>query len=268
MIAMPSIKPVVLITGASSGIGAGFAELFAAKGHELFLVARRQQRLETLAGAIVKAGGKPPHVMAVDLARSDAGDLIAAELIARNLEPEIVVNSAGFGLLGPAENLDRNEQLAMIAVNARILTDLSLRWIDSLARHQGGVLNVGSVTGFKPGPGMAVYHATKACVLSFSEALHEELKARGVRVTLLCPGPVITEFRVRSDSFLVGKISRGVSRVVRDGYNGLMAGRRLVVPGFSNQALAAVARLLPRRVLFSLITGSGRIDVQSKDNPR
>ena len=206
--------------------------------------------------------------MAVDLAQPDAGDLIARELQARDLEPEIVVNSAGFGLLGPAEMLDRDEQLAMIAVNARVLTELSLRWIDSLARHRGGILNVGSVLGFVPGPGMAVYHATKAYVLSFSEALHEELKARGVRVTVLCPGPVITEFRVQADSFFARKISRGVQRVVRDGYKGFVAGRRLVVPGFGNQVLAAAARLLPRSVPLSLTAGSERIDTQSRDNPR
>ena len=265
---MPSLKPVVLITGASSGIGAGFAEMFAAKGHEVFLVARRQQRLEALANAIVKAGGKPPRVMAVDLTQSDAGDRIAAELQACYLEPEIDVNSAGFGLLGPAEMLDRDEQLAMIAVNARVLTELSLRWIDSLARHRGGILNVGSVLGFVPGPGMAVYHATKAYVLSFSEALHEELKARGVRVTVLCPGPVITEFRVQAHSFFARKISRGVPRVVRDGYKGFIAGQRVVVPGFGNQVLTAAARLVPRRLLLSLIAGSERIDMQSRDNPR
>jgi short-subunit dehydrogenase len=265
---MLDLKPVALITGASSGIGAGFAELFAAKGHEVFLVARRRERLDALAGAIVKTGGKPPHVMAVDLANPDAGDLIAAELLARGLEPEIVVNSAGFGLLGPADALDRARQIDMVAVNARVLTDLSLRWVESLARHKGGILNVGSVLGFVPGPGMAVYHATKAYVLSFSEALHEELKARDVRVTVLCPGPVITEFRVQSHTFLTRKVSRGVARVVRDGYNGFIAGRRVVVPGFANQALAAAAHVLPRSALFSLIAGSRRVDVQVSDNPR
>ena len=265
---MPDLKPVTLITGASSGIGAGFAELFSAKGHEVFLVARRQQRLDALAGAIIKAGGKQPHVMAVDLAKPGAGDLIAAELLARGLEPEIVVNNAGFGLLGPADALDRDQQIDMVAVNARVLTDLSLRWVDSLARHKGGILNVGSVLGFVPGPGMAVYHATKAYVLSFSEALHEELRALGVRVTVLCPGPVITEFRVQSHTFLARKVSRGVPRVVRDGYNGFMAGRRVVVPGFANQTLVAAAHILPRSVLFFLIAGSQRVDVQTRDNPR
>ena len=129
----------------------------------------------------------------------------ARRLPRRGLEPEIVVNNAGFGLLGTAEKLDRAAQLAMIDLNVRALTDLSLAFIDSLARRKGGILNVASTAGFLPGPGMAVYYASKAYVVSFSEALHEELKPRGVRVTVLCPGPVPTEFQARAgmahDSF-------------------------------------------------------------------
>ena len=124
--------------------------------------------------------------------------MIADELRTRGLEPNFVVNNAGFGLVGAAAELDRAEQLAMIDLNARALTDLSLRFIDSLARHRGGILNVASVASFLPGPGLAVYYATKAYVLSFSEALHHELKPKGMRVTALCPGPVATEFQTRA----------------------------------------------------------------------
>ncbi|MEI9806067.1 MAG: SDR family NAD(P)-dependent oxidoreductase [Pseudolabrys sp.] len=126
--------------------------------------------------------------------RPDGTARLAEALQAAQLEPSIVVNNAGFGLLGDATDLDQMRQLAMIDLNVRVLTDLSLRWLSPVARHRGGILNVASVASFFPGPGMAVYHATKAYVLSFTESLHEELKAEGVRACALCPGPVETEF--------------------------------------------------------------------------
>src|SRR5215471_11600082 len=192
------MKPVVLITGASSGIGAALARVFADNGHELALVARRQDRLDALADSLAVTGRARPAVLALDLERRDGASAIAAELSARGLEPAIVVNNAGFGLTGAAAALSRDEQLAMIDLNVRALTELSLMFVDSLARHRGGVLNVASVAAFLPGPGMAVYYASKAYVLSFGEALHREMADRGVRVTALCPGPVPTEFQARA----------------------------------------------------------------------
>src|SRR6202051_790232 len=192
------MKPVTLITGASAGIGAELARVFANRGHELVLVARRQNRLIALADEIAAAGRPRPTVLTIDLEQRDAVARIAAELSSRGLEPAIVVNNAGFGLAGAAADLDRDEQLGMIDLNIRALTDFSLAFVDSLARHRGGILNVASVAAFLPGPGMAVYYASKAYVLSFSEALHRELKSRGIRVTALCPGPVPTEFQGRS----------------------------------------------------------------------
>src|SRR5262249_58643135 len=139
---------------------------------EIALVARREAQLAALADEIAATGRAPPRVVTVDLGRADAPARISHELITHGLEPAIVVNNAGFGLLGPAAELDRNEQLSMIDLNVRVLTDLSLRFIDSMARNRGGILNVASVSSFMPGPRMAVYHATKAYVLSFSEALN------------------------------------------------------------------------------------------------
>src|SRR5262249_18741261 len=164
------MRPVTLITGASAGIGAALARVFAEHGHELVLVARRSEQLAVVADAISTNGRARPHALAIDLARQDAGNELARELVARGVEPAIVVNNAGFGLAGPAAALEREQQLAMIDLNVRLLTDLSLRWIDSAARHHGGVLNLASVAGFFPGPNMAVYYATKAYVLSFTEA--------------------------------------------------------------------------------------------------
>ena len=182
---MSGLRPVTVITGASAGIGVALARVFARHGHELALVARREDRLQALADEIAATGLRKPLVIAADLQRPGAAGVIGETLAAQGVEPQFMVNNAGFGLIGLAGARDRDEVLAMIDVNVRALTELSLAFIDSLARHGGGLLNVGSLAGFLPGPGMAVYYATKSYVLSLSEALHSELKGRGVRVTLL-----------------------------------------------------------------------------------
>jgi hypothetical protein len=253
------MKAVTLVVGATGGIGAALARVFAQHGYQIVLVARRQAELVALAEAIAAGGAPQPEVIALDLAAPDACDALAQTLAQRGLEPANIVNSAGFGMLGLATNLSLAEQLAMIDLNARVLTDLSLRFTDSLIRHRGGVLNVGSLTGFYPGPAMAVYHATKAYVLSFGEALHAELKRKGVRVTTLCPGPVETAFMARA-GVRVGDYPRslvlGAERVARDGYRAFMRGRRIVVSGFVNKAALLLPRLLPRRLLTRLIGAS------------
>jgi uncharacterized protein len=251
---MTSLRPVALITGASSGIGAALAREFAAHGHELVLVARRQELLDALADEIEAGSQQRPLVIPIDLTRVDTPVRIGHELGARGLEPAFVVNNAGFGLLGHASELDRNAQLAMIDLNVRALTDLSIRFVDNVARHRGGILNVASVSAFLPGPGMALYHATKSYVLSFTEALHTELKARGIRVTALCPGPVPTEFQERAGfdkSYLPAAITHSAEWVARQGYEGLMRGERVVVPGWGNKLMAAVVQLAPRRIILN-----------------
>jgi short-subunit dehydrogenase len=253
---MSTFRPIALITGASSGIGAELARVFAAHGHEAVMVARNEVQLAALADRIGSAGHPRPHVLAVDLGRLDAGARIGHELAARGLEPAFVVNNAGFGLLGSAAELDRDEQLAMVDLNVRSLTELSLRWIESLQRHRGGLLNVASVAGFFPGPAMAVYYASKAYVLSFTEALSRELEPKGVRVTALCPGPVATAFQARAGLAAAKPpplLNQSAEKVARDGYAGLMAGRRLVVPGIGNKLVAAVPRLMPRGTMLKLI---------------
>jgi short-subunit dehydrogenase len=247
------MRPVALITGASSGIGAELARVFAAHGHELALLARREARLAALADEIAATGRTRPAVLPCDLEQRDAVNRIAEALAARGLEAAIVVNDAGFGLAGPAVALDRREQLAMIDVNIRALTELSLAFADSIERHRGGILNVASVASFLPGPGMAVYYASKAYVLSFGEALHRELSDRGIRVTTLCPGPVPTEFQARA-GLRLGIAERILAlpadRVARLGYRGFMRGRRVVVPGFGNKLAAAVVRFVPHAILL------------------
>lgn len=253
---MPALRPITLITGASAGIGVSLAQVFAEKGHELVLVARREQRLNALADAIAARGRPRPLVLAIDLQRPDAGTRIAEELALRGLEPGFVVNNAGFGLVGPAAELDIAEQRDMIDVNVSALTDLSLRFVASLERHKGGVLNVASVAGFMPGPRSAVYYATKAYVLSFTEALHQELKPRGIRVAALCPGPVATEFQARAgvpQARGPRLLTLSADEVARQGYRGFMDGHRVVVPGAGNRLVTVLSRLLPRRTVMAVL---------------
>jgi uncharacterized protein len=240
---------VTLITGASAGIGAEMARVFAAHGHRVALVARRVDRLATLASEIKSAGGAVPLVVPCDLEQADAVEKIAAALAAEGMEVEYLVNNAGFGVFGQAIRRDRAEQLGIIAVNIRALTDLTLRFADDLIKNGGGILNVGSIAGFLPGPGMAVYYASKAYVVSFTEALRQELAPRGVRVTVLCPGPVPTEFQARAGfrpQYNSAVLDVPAAEVARQGFEGLMADKRAVLPGLGIKIVPFLLRLSPR----------------------
>jgi short-subunit dehydrogenase len=247
---------VTLITGASAGIGAELARVFAANGHRVALTARRADRLAALAGEITSAGGAAPIVIPCDLEQPDAGEKIAAVLTGQGVQVEYLVNNAGFGVFGQAITRDRTEQLGIIAVNIRALTDLSLRFADDLIKNRGGILNVGSIAGFLPGPGMAVYYASKAYVLSFSEGLRAELAPHGVRVTVLCPGPVPSEFQRRA-GFVPGLDSRilnvSAADVAKEGYRGLMANKRVVLPGLGIKMVPLLLRLFPRAFILAAV---------------
>jgi hypothetical protein len=248
----PAAQPVCLITGASSGIGAALAREFARHGHTLVLTARRQPELDALADSIAGGGRPRPHVIPADIGNADGIARLAGDLQTRGLEVAILVNNAGFGLLGDAAKLDHAQQLAMIDLDVRALTDLTLRFIPGIVRHKGGILNVASIAGFLPGPGMAVYHASKAFAVSFSEAMHQELKDDGVRVCALCPGPVPTQFFARAGiprGYFPAYLARTAERVARDGYEGFMGGHRVVVPGFPNRVVTLLPRLLPRGLI-------------------
>ncbi len=255
---------VTLITGASSGIGTELARVFAANGHRLALVARRADRLAVLAAELATAGKPAPIVIACDLESPDAGDRIAAALAEADVEVDYLVNNAGFGLFGKSMDLDRAGQLGIIDVNIRALTDLSLRFSKSLIKNRGGLLNVGSIAGFLPGPGMAVYYASKAYVLSFTEALRKELEPLGVRVTVVCPGPVQTGFQARAgfnpgfDSSILDVSARSVAE---QGYRGLMANKRAVLPGFGVKIVPLLLRLFPRSFILE---GVGRFQMRKR----
>ncbi len=247
---------VTLITGASAGIGTELARVFAANGHRVALTARRSDRLAALA-AELKAAGKPePVVIPCDLEAPDAGDKIAAALAAADVEVEYLVNNAGFGLFGNSADLDRAAQLGIIDVNIRALTDLSVRFSKSLIKNRGGLLNVGSIAGFLPGPGMAVYYASKAYVLSFTEALRKELEPYGVRVTVVCPGPVPTEFQERAGfnpGFDSSMLDLSPRQVAEQAYRGLMTNKRAVLPGFGVKIVPLLLRLFPRGFILAAV---------------
>ena len=259
---MTEPRPVTLITGASAGIGVALARVFYRHGHDLALVARRADRLHALADEVAASGGRRPIIIACDLLQPGAVQRIGEALSAQAAEPQFVVNNAGFGLVGLATARDRAEQLQMIDLNVRVLTELSLAFVDSVARHRGGILNVGSMSGFLPGPGMAVYYATKAFVLSFTEALHSELKPRGIRVAVLCPGPVPTEFAARAGikggQLTPSIITQSAEQVAEAGYQGLMEGHRTIVPGLLNRLITVLIRLIPRRFILAFVDARQR----------
>ncbi len=255
---------VTLITGASAGIGAELARVFAARGHRVALVARRTDRLDSLAGEITAAGGAAPIVISCDLTQPDSGDRIAEALTAAGVEVDYVVNNAGFGLFGRAFQRDRADQLDMIAVNIRALTDLSLRFSDQLIRHRGGILNIGSIAGFLPGPGMAVYYASKAYVVSFTEALRAELAPHGVSVTVVCPGPVPSEFQARAGfkpGFDSVVLNVSPADVAQQAYRGLMANKRAVLPGIGIKMVPFLLRLFPRGFILNAV---GRLQLRQR----
>lgn len=236
------------MTGASGGIGAAIARELARAGVDLALVARRADALEALAQEIVATRRPAPVVVALDLAAPGAVDALMAALPPERFEIVTLVNNAGFGLVGDAARLPPGEQSAVIDLDVRALVDLTLAVLPRLPRPGGRILNVASLAALAPGPGMAVYYAAKAFVLSFSEALGEELKEEGVVVTALCPGPVATPFWSRAGARTPARSWSVLSaeQVARAGLAGLMAGRRRVVPGVAARLVAALAPVAPR----------------------
>ena len=242
-------RPATLITGASAGLGIEFARRCAKRGDEVVLVARRKDRLDELAAEI---GGKA-HVIAADLSEPGAPARIVGETIARGMWVRTLINNAGFGLRGRFDELPLDRQLEMIDLNIRALTNLSFLVInDMVLRGGGSILNVASTAAFQAGPNMAVYFATKAYVLSFTEALHEEWKDRGIKVSALCPGPTRTEFGEVAGFATLGQFDRlamEAGPVVRAGLAGLDDNRAVVIPGTTNKIGAWSTRFAPRSVV-------------------
>jgi short-subunit dehydrogenase len=239
------MQSVVLITGASSGLGEEFARQLSKRGHRLVLAARRKNRLEALARELGNA-----RAVVSDLSKKDAAAKLLANLDDAGEQVDMLVNNAGFGLIGPFAELDAKRERQMVDLNVGALTDLCRAVAPQMIeRKSGAILNVASTAAFQPGPNMAVYFATKAYVLSFTEALHEELKPHGVSVTCLCPGPTRTEFGDVAGFGGNGAFDRFAMRaepVVRAGLDGLDKNHAVVVPGIPNKIGAAGTRFVPR----------------------
>lgn len=253
----------VLVTGASSGIGLELARCFAAERCRLVLVARNAAALESLATELRQVHNTEVRVLPADLAQAETPGQLFAELQRAGLCVDVLVNNAGFGAHGDFAELPLARQLEMVQVNVTALMQLTGLFLPGMvARHQGGVLNVASTAAFQPGPGMAVYFATKACVLAFGEALAEELRGSGVTVTTLCPGPTRTNFgkvaNFRGGDHLT-RHAMSAAAVARYGHEAFRRGRVLAIPGLSNRLLTLLVRLLPRLVVRRMVHWGNRV---------
>ncbi|HEY1692800.1 MAG TPA: SDR family oxidoreductase [Polyangiaceae bacterium] len=251
-----------LVTGASAGLGAELASLFAADGHDLVVVARRRDKLEELAAAIKAKHPVEVHVLAEDLARPGAAKRIADALETRGIAVEFLVNNAGFGGTGAFAERDLARELEMIQVNVVALVELThLLLPPMIARKSGRVLNLGSTAGFVPGAFMAVYYASKAFVNSFTEALSVELEGTGVTATVSCPGATATEFAQvagNDKSALFKAKVMNAREVAEDAYRAMMRGQPLAVAGFMNKVRIASLRFAPRGMARNLAASLNR----------
>ena len=247
------MSKTALITGASSGIGRELARIAAKDGREVVLVARRIERLEELARELTQNFGVTAHSVAADLGDPASPARIFREVTERIGEVDLLVNAAGLGVHGFFADTVLEKELGTIRVNVRALTEMTKLFLPAMLRRRRGViLNLASTAAFQPGPLMAVYYATKAYVLSFTEALAEELHGTGVTATALCPGPTVTEFQkhagMEDTPLFSGFLVSDAAAVARVGYDGAMRGKRVVVPGFANRFLSYGARIGPRRL--------------------
>ncbi|MBK0404479.1 SDR family oxidoreductase [Adhaeribacter sp. BT258] len=250
-------KATVLITGASGGIGEEFARIFARNGFDLVLVARQGDKLQELARKFSDQFKTETFVLPVDLVQRASPEHIFETLKTKNIQVEVLVNNAGFGEYGHFEEISLQRQLDMMQLNMTAVVHLSKLFLEQLSpTAEGKILNVASTAAFQPGPLMAVYFATKAFVLSFSEAIANELKARRVTVTALCPGPTATDFEKQANlggsDLFAGKIATP-QEVAEAGYEGLMAGKTVVIPGIKNKVLALSSRFAPRDLVTRIV---------------
>ena len=248
-------QPVALITGASGGIGEAFAHELARDGFHLVLVARTDTELARVARDLAPHSHTEPECIGLDLSQPGAAGALSALLTERGVEPELLVNNAGFGLMGKTLALDVDEQVAMINLNITALTELSVIYGRQMAaRGHGGIINVTSVAGSLPGPNMSVYYASKAYILRFTEALCTELKSSGVQVTAVAPGVTRTGFHKRAGMersvLMKWSIPMSAEAVARIGYQGFLRKKRVVTTGIFNKFAMLCSLLVPNMILL------------------
>jgi uncharacterized protein len=263
---MSEQKMTALVTGASGGIGLELARLFAADGHDLVLVARSREKLSSLAEELKSKHGVAARVLAADLARAEAPGEIFAALQSEGVRVDALVNNAGIGSYGLFAETDLKTELDLLQINVVALTHLTKLFLPSMiARGRGYVMQVASTAAFQPGPLMAVYYASKAYVLSFSEALANETAGTGVRVSALCPGPTETGFVAAAgmeESKLFDRGAMSAREVAEAGYRGMLEGKTIVIPGFRNALVARSVGFMPRGLVTKVVRG-----IQEKRNP-
>ena len=252
------MKPAIVVTGASSGIGREIARAAVRDGQPIVLVARSKAALDALAAELTAAGVEAV-ALPLDLTAPDAGTAIETALTARRFACDVLVNNAGFGLAGLAAELPRADQMRLVDLNIRALTDLTLRFLPGMvARGRGGILNVGSIAGYTPGPNMAAYHASKAFVRSFSSALASEVAGTGVTITCLAPGFVRTPFLdhlpIKESRIFKAMPRADAAFTAQAGWRGFRAGRRLVIPRLIDRISAGLLMLLPPRIVPAIAT--------------
>lgn len=246
-------RQTAVITGASGGIGEAFARKLAASGYDVILVARSADKLHELAQALATAHGITATGLPYDLTQPEAAQQLYRALQEQALTVDLLINNAGYATYGKFQEAELQKELNMIQLNITTLVDLTHRFLPGMVeRRRGRILNVASTAAFQPGPLMAVYYASKAFVLSFSEALANELEGTGVTVTALCPGPTASGFQARAAMEESKLVQRGLMRVedvVEQGYQGLLAGETVVIPGLANQFGAFATRFFPRKLV-------------------
>jgi short-subunit dehydrogenase len=253
-----SSRQTALITGASAGIGVDLATCFARGGYDLILAARTESALREVGQRLEEAHGVKATPVAIDLGQIRGGAKLADAIAKQGLAVDVLVNNAGYGHAGPFSESDRDVELGMVDLNVRALVELThIYWPSMLKNERGGVLNVASTAAFQPGPLMATYYASKAFVLSFTEALWEEARGTGVLVSCLCPGPTASKFRERAGTDKK-KLSQATSimtsaSVAELGYRAWKANRRVEITGFRNRVVAAAVPFLPRTTVLNVV---------------